>query len=102
MYMRIYVFMCVCVHMYVYVQSAYVCECKCMYAGLDIGGNASANASHFCGNYESLWQNDSSNFFGTANQFWPIVNHFSNRFTRLFLFRTPFLDKISPLLGKFM
>ena len=51
-----------------------------IYTGLEIGGIASPNANHFWGNCESLWQSDSSNFFGTANHFWPIANLFSNGF----------------------
>ena len=51
-----------------------------IYSGLEIGGIASPNTNHFQHNCESLWQRNSPNFFGTANHFWPIANHFSNRF----------------------
>ena len=40
------------------------------------------NANHFWGNCESHRQSNSPNFFGTANQFWPIENHFSNGFAK--------------------
>ena len=40
----------------------------------------SPNANHFWGFCESLRQSGSPNFFGIANHFWPIANHFSNKF----------------------
>ena len=64
-----------------------------IYTGLEIGGVVLQNANHFWGNCESLWQSDSPNFFGTANHFWSIVNHFLNGFAR-----RPILNKISPFL----
>ena len=64
--------------------------------GLEISGVASLNANQFWGNYISLWQRDSPNFFGTANHFWPIANHFSNGFAKTIFWLSSFLDKISP------
>ena len=58
----------------------YVCSYVCMYAGLEISGIASPNANRFYSTSESLRQSDSPNFFGTANHFRPIANHFSNGF----------------------
>ena len=69
---------------------------KHTHTGLEIGSIALPNINHFWGNCESLWQSDSPNFFGTANNFWLIANYFSNGFAkRPFLIPSTFLDKIS-------
>ena len=69
---------------------------------MEIGGIASPNANHFWGNYESLWQSDAPNFFGTANHFWPIANQFANEFAkRLFFGPHPFFRQNVSFLGKF-
>ena len=66
-----------------------------MYAGLEIGGIASPNANHYWGNCKSFWQIDSPNFFGTANHFWPIGNHYSKEFAkRPFFSKFPFIKPI--------
>ena len=88
-------YVCICIYKYFYIY-IYV------YTGLEIGNIASIDVNHFWGNCESLWQSDSQNFFGTANHFLPIMNHFSNGFIRKpFFVLTPFLDEISPFLNKF-
>ena len=68
------------------------------HTGLEVGGIESPNANHFRGNCESLWQNDSPNFFGAANHFWPIANHFLKGFAkRPFSRPHPFLTSNFPI-----
>ena len=57
---------------------------------------ASQLANHFWDNCDTLWQSDSPNFFGTANHFWPIANHFSNGLAKTFFGPHPIFKQNFP------
>ena len=90
--------MCVCVCVYKYIiYTVYVYIY--VYVWLEISDIASSNVNHFWGNWESLSQSDSPNFFSTVNHFWSIANHFSNGIAQrpFFFVLTPFFRQNFPV-----